>query len=417
MSTSRSSEEIDAVAHIAAFHAHDDKHVLARRFDEMARDAFSFMRSTVHLYYRRLAAVSLPPSPLVFGCGDLHVENFGAYFAENRLTYFDQCEFDEAGLMPAAAEMVRFLASIIVALHLHEPDDLEPKRSAKRGLEAYAKALAVGKPQWLERDLARGPIADALSALARRGRRDELDIFSRSARRGRRKLLHDGRHSAPLPRESRAFVHDVKNLLGDIGKQRDERGFWKLRDVARCLAPKGNLGRPRYIALIKGYGDPDGNVLIDIKSTRPSMLALPAEAAQLPWANAAERVVFVQRLIQAQTPAFLQPVYLAKEAFVLSELQLSEDRLDINALLARPRRFLHAIETLARISAWNQLRAAGRKGASDVESLIEFASREGWQRELLATAVESAASVERDYASFETAWRKHDSSLTSLAKP
>ncbi|MBV9567920.1 MAG: DUF2252 family protein, partial [Hyphomicrobiales bacterium] len=354
-------------------------------------------------------------SPLVFGCGNLHIENFGAYLSDNRLAYFDQSEFDEARLLPATAEMVRLLASIMVALHLHEPDDLDPKRSAKGALEAYAQALAEGKPQWIERDLARGPIADVLSSLSRRLRREELDLFSRGARRGRRKLLRDGRRSAALPKEKRALENEVKSLFGAIGKERDERGFWKLRDLAQCVTTRGSLGRPRYIALIKGQGDPDGNVLVDLKAAWPSALAVPAETRRLQSGDAAEHVVFVQRLMQARTPAFLQPVSIGDKAFVLSEFQPLEDRLDIDALLSRPRRFAYAIETLARITAWNQLRAAGRRGASDVESLIEFASSEEWQRELLEAADECAAKIERDYASFETAWRKHDTCLTSLA--
>jgi len=416
MSTSRRSEDTDAVAHIAAWNAHGDGRLLARQFDEMARDAFSFMRASVDLFYERLSAMSLPPSPLVFGCGDLHVENFGAYLSDNRLAYFDQSEFDEAQLLPAAAEMVRFLASIMVAIHLHEPDGLDPKRSARGALEAYARALAEGKPQWIERDLARGPIGDILSALSRRLRSDELDLFSRSARRGRRKLLRDGRRSAALPKEDRGLENEVRSLFGAIGMERDQRGFWKLRDIAQYVATKGSPGRPRYIALIKGQGDPDGNVIMDIKSAWPSRLALPAHPSQPQLGNPAERSVFVQRLMQARTPAFLQPVSLADKAFVLSEFQPPEDRLGIDALLARPRRFAHAVETLARIIAWNQLRAAVRKGAADVESLIEFASRDGWRRELLEAAGECAATVERDYASFETAWRKHDTCLTSLAE-
>jgi uncharacterized protein (DUF2252 family) len=413
MSTSRRSVDTDAVERIAVFNANGDRNLLGRQFDEMARDASSFLRATVHLFRDRLAAIGLPPSPLAFGCGDLHIENFGAYLADNRLAYFDQSEFGEAALVPVAAEMVRFVASIMVALRLHEPDDLDPKRSAKQALEAYAQALAEGKPLWIERDLARGTIEDLVSGVSRRTRRDDLDLFTRSGRRGRRKLLRDGRRSAPLTKEGRAIEGAVKNLLGAIGKERGERGFWKLRDLAQCAAAKDSLGRPRYIALIKGHGDPDGNFLLEIKPAGPS--AAPVAAETLAAEKAAERVVFVQRLMQARTPAFLQPAILLDRPFVFHELQPAEDRLEIDALLAKPRRFAATVEGCARIVAWNQLRAAGRKGASDVDALIDFAMKDDWQRELLAAAGECAAMVERDYASFETAWRKRDGCLSALA--
>jgi uncharacterized protein (DUF2252 family) len=413
MNKSNRSVDTDAVERIAALNARGDRNLLARQFDEIARDASSFLRATVHLFRDRLGVIGLPASPLVFGCGDLHLENFGAYLADNRLPYFDQSEFDEAALIPAAAEMVRFLASIMVAIRLHEPDELDPKRSAKQALEAYAKAIAQGKPLWLERDLARGTIEDLLSGVSRRSRRDELDLFSRSGRRGRRKLLRDGRRCAPLSKEGRALEGEVKCVFGAIGKERGERGFWKLRDLAQCISPKSSLGRARYLALVKGDGEPDGNFLIEIKSARPSSAPLTATRNE----NAAERIVFVQGLMQARTPAFLKAVSLGDEPFVLSEFQPAENRPAIDALLARPRRFAHTIETLARIAAWNQLRAAGRKGASDVESLTEFATKDDWQRELLQAAGDCAAAVERDYASFETAWRKRDPHLTSLIAP
>lgn len=410
MSTSRNLVDSDAVGRIATFNVHGDGALLARQFDEMARDASSFLRATAHLFRCRLDAMALSPSPLVFGCGDLHIENFGAYLADNRLAYFDQCEFDDADLRPAAAEIVRFLASIIVAVHLHEPDDLEPKRCARQALDAYAQALASGKPFWVERDLARGPIADLLSGVSRRSRREELDLLSRSGRRGRRKLLRDGRRSAPLAREGRALESEIKCLFAAIGKERDERGFWKLRDLAQSVATKGSLGRERFIALIKGHGDPDGNLLIEIKSAGRTPLA-----GEIPKAgNAAERTILVQRMMQARTPAILQAVSLAERSFVMREHQPAEDRLEIDALLSRPRRFVNTIETLARITAWNQLRAAGRKGAADVESLTEFAMQQEWQRDFLDVAVECAAKVEHDYASFETAWRNGDTQLTDL---
>ena len=60
------------------------------------------------------------------------------------------------------------------------------------------------------------------------------------------------------------------------------------------------------------------------------------------------------------------------------------------------------------------MRAAGRRGAAGVEELMAFGQEEQWQRELLEAASECAAEVERDYASFEAAWRKRDPRLTAL---
>jgi uncharacterized protein (DUF2252 family) len=415
MSKPQASAQTDAGARIASFNAQWDRRLLPLKFEAMAHDAATFLRATAHLFFDRLRQVELPPSPLVFGCGDLHLENFGSYRGDNRLTYFDQNDFDEAALMPASVEMVRLLTSIIVTIRLHEPDGLHARRSAKAALDAYASALTQGKPSWIERELARGPIAALLSGLSGRTHVELLDIFSRVGRRGRRRLLRDWRRTLPLSKEEEdRFVPAVKAVFDAIGKQRGEPGFWKLRHLAGRIAGKGSLGRPRFVAVVKGHADPDGNVLIDIKSSWDSAVLRAIDTPQPRLGDAAERVVWTQRAVQARPPALLQPVVLAGQPFVLRELQPREDRLDIESLVGRPKRLLLALETLARIAAWDQLRGAGRKGSMSVDELIDFGAADAWRRDLVDAAAACAEEVERDYASFETAWRKRDPALTAL---
>ena len=266
--------------------------------------------------------------------------------------------------------------------------------------------------------MARGPIADLLSGLAGRTHVELLDLFSRVGRRGRRKLLRDWRRTFTLTKEEEdRFGSELRTALDATGKQRWEPGFWKLRHFAGRIAGKGSLGRPRFVALIKGHGDPDGNVLIDIKSAWPSAVLRGMDTPQPPVGDAAERVVWTQRVAQARAPAFLEPVKLAGQPFILRELQPREDRLDIDALVDRPRRLTIALETLARIAAWDQLRGAGRRGSASVDELMEYGAVDFWRRDIVDAAAACAEGVERDYASFETAWRKRDPTLTALLVP
>jgi uncharacterized protein (DUF2252 family) len=311
--------------------------------------------------------------------------------------------------------MVRLLTSIIVTIRLHEPDGFNARRSAKAALDAYAGALAQGKSSWIERELARGTIASLLSGLSGRTHVELLDIFSRVGRRGRRRLLRDWRRTLPLNEEEEArFMPAVKAAFDAIGKQRGEPGFWKLRHLAGRIAGKGSLGRPRFVAVVKGYADPDGNVLIDIKSSWDSAVLRAIDTPQPELGDAAERVVWTQRAMQARPPALLQPVLLAGQPFVLRELQPREDRLDIEALVGRPKRLLVALETLARIAAWDQLRGAGRKGSASFDELMDYGAADSWRRDMIDAAAACAEEVERDYASFEASWRKRDPALTAL---
>ncbi len=44
-------------------------------------------------FYEDLQDVPLPQSPNTWICGDLHLENFGSYKANNKLVYFDLNDF------------------------------------------------------------------------------------------------------------------------------------------------------------------------------------------------------------------------------------------------------------------------------------------------------------------------------------
>jgi len=99
---------------IAKFNEGRDPERLALKFAALRHDAFTLLRGTCHLFYEDLRASDLPMSPLVWCCGDLHLENFGTYKGDNRLAYFDLNDFDEACLTPALWELVRFLTSVRV---------------------------------------------------------------------------------------------------------------------------------------------------------------------------------------------------------------------------------------------------------------------------------------------------------------
>ena len=88
----------DVVKRITTFDQGREPERLAIKYALMRKDAFVFMRGTCHLFYEDLDPAALPASPLVWCCGDLHLENLGTYKGDNRLVYFDLNDFDEACL-------------------------------------------------------------------------------------------------------------------------------------------------------------------------------------------------------------------------------------------------------------------------------------------------------------------------------
>src|SRR6185437_16673673 len=88
---------------IAKFNKDREPQFLQMKYKNMRQDVFRFYRGTSHLYYEDLGQAkdkAIDNSPLTWVCGDLHLENFGSYKADNRLVYFDLNDFDDAALAP-----------------------------------------------------------------------------------------------------------------------------------------------------------------------------------------------------------------------------------------------------------------------------------------------------------------------------
>src|SRR6476660_10486811 len=83
----------------------------------MRKSPFSFFRGTAHLFWEDLAGHSgaLPDAPLVWACGDLHLENFGSFRGDDALAHFDLNDFDEGALARATGELSRFVAGVFGA--------------------------------------------------------------------------------------------------------------------------------------------------------------------------------------------------------------------------------------------------------------------------------------------------------------
>jgi uncharacterized protein (DUF2252 family) len=156
----------------------------------------------------------------------------------------------------------------------------------------------------------------------------------------------------------------------------------------------------RYIVLIQGKGSPDKNYLIDVKQACPSAWQARADASQPMWRTEAERVVSVQKWVQAASPALLKPVRIESRPFVLRELQPVEDRLALAHWNGKIRRLEKVLSTMGRVTAWGHLRGAARRGAWPVDSFVDFAAERGWRRLVTEHAEHYRSQVRRDWREF-----------------
>ena len=376
---------VDALREIQSFNAGRDPERLQLKYRAMRASPFAFLRGSCHLFYARLPRDGVFKSaPKVWSCGDLHLENFGSYRGDNRLTYFDINDFDESALAPASWDLVRFLTSLHVGSATLSIGDSKALTLCRSFLDAYGAALAAGKAYWVERDTSTGLVRTLLDDL--RDRRREAFIDGRTVVEGRkRRLLTDG--SKALPASPRQRDRVVEFMRG-FAKAQPNPEFYRVLDVARRIAGTGSLGVDRYAILVRGKGSPDGNYLLDLKQTLPSSLLPRLKAVVQPtWASDAARVVALQSRLQAVPVAFLHAVRLDGAPYVLRALQPAEDRVRLDRTNGDMSVLEPLIATMGRIVAWAQLRSAGREGSATADELIDFGPRKKWKEQHIRLAL------------------------------
>ena len=397
----------DLVKVVCRFNAGRDPQRLAIKYEAMATSPFVFLRGSCHLFYGQLPdARVLARAPLAWVCGDLHLENFGSYRGDNRLTYFDINDFDEGALAPLTWDLVRFLASLLCA-----GGELGLKRAEARKLcghfiQSYAQALSEGRARWIERDTASGPIKELFDELRDRKRVDFLDSRTeRDAKRGRR-LRIDGKRALAATDKQKARV---ARLIGRFAKSQKDADFFEVLDVARRIAGTGSLGVERFVVLVRGEASRAGRGgasnephLLDLKLALPTSLAGPLRKQlglrQPAWQSESARCAALQTRLQAVPVAMLHALDGDADGHVLRSLLPSQDRVSLDPKHTDLDELSGVLRDMGRLVASAHLRASGRQGSDIADALIEFgANRKAWAGDLQDAAEACADQVRSDW--------------------
>lgn len=377
-----------------------DPERLQRKFALLRADPYAFYRGTCHLFYGSLPrSAVLAEAPSLLLCGDLHLENFGAYKGDNRLAYFDVNDFDEAALAPFTLELLRFVTSIHLAARKLRLSTRQAAGLCGLFLDRYRHWIADGKARWLERSTAEGMVRDLLGGVIKRTRRELLQARTVRGKTGRRLRLD--KRALPIAGKER---RRLKTLIEAFGAAQGEARFYRLLDAARRVAGKGSLGLARYVLLVEGKGSPHGNYLLDLKLAAPSALAPAARIRQPRWESEAQRVVTTQRIAQAIPPALLHAVRFGGASYVLKELQPMTDRLDLALWNGRIGRLELAVAAMAAVTAWAQLRVCGRHGACSVEELQRYVAGSKWQKPFPALAAQCSERALEQWTAYSKAY-------------
>jgi uncharacterized protein (DUF2252 family) len=366
---------------ILAYNRSRDPELLALKWKKMRESAFGFYRGTAPLFYQTWAKVCPKEGPLAWISGDAHLENLGSYKGANRVPYFDLNDFDECCLAPANWELGRALT----ALHVVKKPDL-----ARLLLDQYAETLEGGKPGHIEPEVAEGPIANLLSSVAERDRKDFLGKW---VSKGRIRIREG--HTFAVSRAARS---EARRRFEVWARRQPDPEFYDVLDICGRIAGNGSLGLERYVVLVSGKRQP---YLLDMKAAAPSAPSAHLHVGQAPWSCEAERVATVQHFMQYVPIAQLSWIRGGRTSYIVRQLQPIEDRISIEKLSTAD--YEEFIRQWGRLLASAQLRSGGWKGSADLDALIAYgrsldlASR----RTLLAASAKAAAVQLAAWAEFK----------------
>ena len=401
--------EIDRDSHdvwqlIQVFNSQRDRQAVTEKYRKMRKDAFTFFRGTCHLFYQDLPQEStLNLAPVVWICGDLHLENFGTYKGDldatqteqhQRQIYFGMNDFDEGVAAPCTWDLARLSTSILLAVTSLDLDRSVGENLVRVYLDAYTSALNTGKIYPIVAANARGVVADLLETLQRRKRRDFLAERTEFIK-DRRRLKIDDRQISISSQRSKLI-----STINEWAQTQPDPAFFEVLDVGLRLAGTGSLGLDRYLVLVAGKGSPDRNYLLDFKQQQPSCLQPYLATPQPPWTNEATRVMQVQRLVQFAPPALLAAIAVNDRSYLLRELQPTQDKIALKNGSMNLASLKKLIDTMGTVTAIAHLHGSGKLGAAIVQDLISFSNNLDWQHDVITYANNYVRQVQSDYQNF-----------------
>jgi len=301
--------------------------LLPVRYGRMLPSRFAFFRGAALLMASDLA--SAPDTGLTAQlCGDAHVSNFGLYASPERNLVFDVNDFDETLPGPWEWDVKRLVASVAIVAEengfSHEDRD-RVVRSCARAYRERMRALAAMRELdvWYERTVVEDAAdvdvdhtyAQAIRRTAAKARtRDSLEELSKLTRvvDGRRSLASD----PPLlvliddlvgEAQARRYEQHLSVLFEEYRQSLEpsrRRLMSRFRFVggARKVVGVGSVGTRAWVVLLLGRDD-DDPLLMQVKEAEPSVFERYLGACG--YANAAERVVQGERLMQANSDILL----------------------------------------------------------------------------------------------------------------
>ncbi|MCW2551530.1 MAG: hypothetical protein JWR78_1311 [Mycobacterium sp.] len=297
------------------------------RYGRMLQSRYAFFRGAALLMAYDLA--SAPHTGLDAQlCGDAHMSNFGLYASPERSLVFDINDFDETLPGPWEWDVKRLVTSVAIVAQENgfgreECEDVV--RTCARAYRDRMRTLATMRELdvWYARTVVGDEVeagvdrsfARAIRQTATKAHtRDSLQALSKLTRvvDGRRRLVSDPPLLIPIDElvgdaQARQYEQQMSALIDEYRQSLDPSrrgliGRFRYVGSARKVVGVGSVGTRAWVVLLLGRDDSDP-LLMQVKEAEPSVMEHYLGASG--YANAAERVVQGERLMQASSDILL----------------------------------------------------------------------------------------------------------------
>ena len=375
---------------------------LRLKLKRMSLSAFSFFRGACALFAHDWQDLHPPdPGPELLVCGDLHLENFGAYRDDDGDFRFDINDFDEAILGPCSIDPVRCATSILLAAEEWALSPLHANGLVLAYLDEYraavttpvhARAIDAEAPR-----LSSGPIGQILGKTALGTQSELLDHHTQTLKDGSRRIDRRRRRHPSLPTQQKTLISAA---VEEYGIRKGLAEVFQVIDASWRIAGIGSLGVERYLVLIAGGGSAETNRLIDVKAMNPSVwIDRGGRNPTPPPTSEAARAVVAQRALQASPTAGLDVLPIDGVDFRVREMIPEENRPSLDRFQEKPKKLRQAIVAAGRLTGLAHLRVALTAGAT--EALADWARGPALDS-VLAAAARFAEKTRLGFKQFRT---------------
>lgn len=383
---------------IKAFNKNLLPNMVQIKYSAMVENIFRFYRGTCHLFYEDLSKAK--PSlnfPKTWICGDLHMENFGSFKANNRMVYFDLNDFDESCLAFVNWEVLRVVTSIFVSFYFLKIKASEANEMARLFLGVYSQELSKGKAHYIDPRTAKGIVKDFLKAAKKRKEKD-FTLKETDFKHSFNQIIIDNKTHFKLEKELKKAL--IQHLTNWIQNTRQWPNNYVIIDAAFRIAGTGSVGLKRYMFLLQSVKNKKKYLFVEMKEGVNSSLSPYNAVLQPKWSSEAERIISIKFRMQNISPALLNTTLFQGDDYVLQEMQPSADKINFALIENRYKGLKEVLTDMAILTASSQIRSGGMQGSATIDELILFGQRKDWQESLLDNAIKYSKQVKKDYDQF-----------------